>query len=242
MADGVLSPRERWLWIAAFVLIAALLVVTRFTSDDPDSALYASISGRLSQEPFARWLAPEWWGFWPEAGITGLFREHPAGVFLLPAALGRIGIPGEQAAYVVGVGAGLLSVVISGLLVGRIAGIREGRATLVLLQLMPVAFIFRIRANHEYPMLAALMVALLSLDGLHRSFWWALLLAIALTGALLVKGVFVVLVLAAVVLWILIDPTQRHVRGQLRRGGRAVPPRRDRGDEGRRPGAEADVR
>ena len=37
-----------------------------------------------------RWLAPEWWGFWPDAQMTGLFREHPAGVFLLPAALGPL--------------------------------------------------------------------------------------------------------------------------------------------------------
>lgn len=214
MPRGVLPAREALLWAAAFALIAAWLVAVRFTSDDPDSALYASISARLSREPVSRWLAPEWWGFWPEAAISGLFREHPAGVFLLPAALARLGIPGEQAAYIVGVAAGLLSVIAAGVLVGRLAGQRAGRATLVLIQLMPVAFIFRIRANHEYPMLLCLLVVLVALDNLRRSWWWVPAVAAAVTAALLVKGVFVVLVLAGAVLWIAIDPTGARVRGR----------------------------
>lgn len=214
MARGVLPAREALLWATAFVLIAAWLVAVRFTSDDPDSALYASISARLSHEPVSRWLAPEWWGFWPEAGMTGLFREHPAGIYLVPAALARLGIPGEQAAYIVGVAAGLLSVISAGLIVGRLAGRDAARATLVLIQVMPVAFIFRIRANHEYPMLLCLLVALLALDNLRRSRWWMLLVAAAVTSALLVKGVFVVLVLAGAVLWIAIDPTEARVRGR----------------------------
>ena len=82
-------------WTAAFVLVAALIVATHFSSTDPDSQLYASISGRLSEEPVSHWIAPEWWDFWPETHMTGLFREHPAGVFLVPVALSRLGIPGR---------------------------------------------------------------------------------------------------------------------------------------------------
>ena len=212
MAHGVLAARERLIWAVAFVCIAGLLIATRFTSDDPDSALYASISARLSQEPTHRWLAPEWWGFWPEVGMTGFFREHPAGVFLLPATLARLGMPGEQAAYVVGIGAGLLSVLWCGVLVGRLVNRDAGRAALVLLQLMPVAFIFRIRANHEYPMLACLLLLLLALDGVRRSTWWIAITSVALSMALVIKGVFVILVLAGAVLWIVIDPLNARAR------------------------------
>ena len=214
MARGVLSPREGLIWAAAFVLVAGLLVATRFTSDDPDSALHASISARLSQEPVHRWLAPEWWGFWAETGLTGFYHEHPAGIFLLPAALSRLGIPGEQAAYVVGIGAGLLALLWTGMLVGRIVDRDCGRATLVLLQLMPVAFIFRIRANHEYPMLACLLLLLLALDGMRRSAWWIAAAGLALSMALVIKGVFVILVLAAAALWIVLDPTNARTRGR----------------------------
>lgn len=202
---GVLTRREALLWLAAFVFVSLLLVLTGFESADPDSALYAGISDRLAQEPVSRWLAPEWWGFWPEAQMTGLFREHPAGVFLLPAALDRIGIPALQGAYIVGMGAGLASLLLLASLVSRHSSAADARAALVLLQLMPVAFIFRIRANHEYPLLVCLLVTLVGLDRVRESWRWLPVVAFGLTGALLVKGVFIVLVLAAAAIWILVQ-------------------------------------
>jgi hypothetical protein len=71
---------------------------------------------------------------------------------------------------------------------------------------MPVAFIFRIRANHEYPMLVCLLVAIVALEGLQRSWRWSGLLALALLAAMLIKGVFVAIVFAGAGLWVLIDP------------------------------------
>ena len=211
MRTRLFTPREGVLWVAAFLLISAILVATRFTSTDPDSALYASISGRLAQEPPARWIAPQWWGFWPETKMTGLFREHPSGVFLLPAAVGQLGIPGEQAAYIVGIGAGLASLLLLGILIECVTSAGEARSAIVLLQLMPVAFLFRLRANHEYPMLVALLVALVSVELVRRSGWWTLGVVTGCMYGLLVKGVFVVLVVLAVGLWIVINPTR--VRG-----------------------------
>ena len=84
---------------------------------------------------------------------------------------------------------------------------------------MPVAFIFRIRANHEYPMLVCLLVALVGVDGVRRS--WALGSVVAfagLTAALLVKGVFVVMVADRRGLWTLINPTRREDRSCGRSG------------------------
>src|SRR6476659_9463318 len=109
MSEALLSRRERVIWVAGFLLVAALIVVTRFESRDPDSSLHASIASRLAQEPMRRWVAPEWWGFWPDAHLTGLYVEHPAGIFVLPALLERAGLPGIQSAYIVGVGASLLA-------------------------------------------------------------------------------------------------------------------------------------
>lgn len=208
MRARLVSPREGVFWAVAFVLVAALIVLTHFSSTDPDSQLYASISGRLSEEPVSHWIAPEWWDFWPETHMTGLFREHPAGVFLVPVALSRLGIPGEQAAYIAGVGAGLASLLLIALLIGRLASVSDGRASLILLQLMPVAFLFRVRANHEYPMLVALLVTLVAVEGVRRSWWWIAGIALGLTLGLLVKGVFVVLVVLAAGLWILLNPTR----------------------------------
>jgi 4-amino-4-deoxy-L-arabinose transferase-like glycosyltransferase len=208
MPGPVLSARERAAWIGAFVLIAALIVFTRFTSSDPDSALYASISAKLSPQPMSRWVAPEWWGLWPGGGLTGFFREHPAGLFLLPAALGRLGLPAEQGAYIFGVGCGLAALLLTSWLVARLTSREDGRAVLVLLQVMPVAFIFRIRDNHEYPMFVCLLASLIGLVGVTRSWRWLALVALELSCGLLVKGVFVVLLLIAAGLWIAINPLQ----------------------------------
>ena len=206
----MLSRREVLVWAAFFVAVSALLVLTGFASDDPDSALYADISAKLAQLPASRWIAPEWWGFWDS---QGLFREHPAGIYLLPAALSRLGIPAIQAAYIVGIGAGLGSLLLIGWIVSRIGSPPEGRAMLVLLQFMPVAFLFRIRANHEYPMLFCLLAVLVGLDGVRRSslwwaVWWTVVVALAFTAALLVKGVFIALIFLAAGLWMLINPTR----------------------------------
>ena len=89
MRARLLSPREGGVLGRAFVLVAALLVLTAVHQQRSGLAALRAISGRLSEEPVSRWIAPEWWGFWPETHMTGLFREHPAGVFLVPVALGR---------------------------------------------------------------------------------------------------------------------------------------------------------
>ena len=206
MTGRFLTRKEVAAWAIFYVFVSVLLVATGFTSDDPDSALYANLSAKLAQGPITHWIAPQWWGYWDG---QGLFREHPAGVFLLPTALTLVGLPAVQASYVVGIGAGLLSILLIGWLVSRVTAPGDGRAALVLLQLMPVAFLFRIRANHEYPMLACLLLVLIGLDEVRRgSWWWTALIAIALTGALLVKGVFIALIFLAAGLWVLINPAQ----------------------------------
>lgn len=201
-----LTDRERALWALAFVIVAALLVATQFASDDPDSKLYAELSAQLAKGPVSHWIAPEWWGHWE---MDGLFREHPIGVFLLPTALGALGIPGVQAAYIVGIAAGVGSLLLIAALVARATSATSARTTLVLLQLMPVAFIFRIRANHEYPMLFCLLATLVGLDAVRESWRRIWIVPVALTAALLVKGVFVVIVLLAAALWILLNPLEQ---------------------------------
>ena len=82
MTLALVPRRDLVVWTACCLLVASLLVAVRFTSSDGDSDLYAGLSGRLALEPVSRWVAPEWWGFWPEAEMTGLFREHPAGALI----------------------------------------------------------------------------------------------------------------------------------------------------------------
>jgi 4-amino-4-deoxy-L-arabinose transferase-like glycosyltransferase len=186
----LLSRREIAIWTLCFAIVSVLLVVTRFASDDPDSALYAALSERLAAGPPSHWIAPQWWGHWD---MEGWFREHPIGVMALPTLLGAIGVPAVQAAYIVGIAAGLAALLLIASLVSRLTSRDDARIVLVLLQLMPMASIFRIRANHEYPMLVCLLVALVGFDAVRRSWRWWWIAPVALTAGLLVKGVFVAL-------------------------------------------------
>jgi hypothetical protein len=198
----LLPRRELAAWTVALLAVWALLPATGFTSRDPDSAFYAVMSARLANGPLAGVIAPEWGGLW---NGSGLWQEHPVGIYLLPITLATLGFPDAQAAYAVGIAMGLACL----LLLARLARAAEpsaGRSALVLLQLVPAAFVFRVRANQEYPMLLCLLVVLLALDGVRRSWAWSVVVAAALIAALLVKGVFVALVFLGAGVWVLVNP------------------------------------
>ena len=163
-------------------------------------------------------------GIRPEAKMTGLFREHPAGIFVLSVVLSLTGIPAAQAAYVIGIAAGLGSLLLIGGLIRRLTSDVEVGAALVLLQLMPVAFIFRVRANHEYPMLFCLLLALTGMAWIAERrplVYGVTAVAAGLVGGLFIKGIFVALIVVALVAWILLvstsDRSARKVCGRVHR-------------------------
>lgn len=187
-------------WTAAVVAAMALIAATGYTSRDPDSTVYAGIAARLSSEPLASWIAPDWWGHW---GFEGPFREHPVGILLLPAALGRLGYPPPQAAYAVNACFQALSLVLVGALAATVVPRREARALTWMLQLILIAFVFRIRANQEYAVLAGLLVAVYASERSRGQPAWAWLTAAAFAWVLLVKGIFGLMVPALCALWLL---------------------------------------
>ena len=77
-------------WTAALTLVAALLAAGDYRTSDPDSALHAAIVAQSYQRPLVEWIAPSWGGQW---GRVDLYREHPAGLLLLPSLLARTGYP-----------------------------------------------------------------------------------------------------------------------------------------------------
>ena len=198
----LVGRREPAVWAGALLVVWALIAATGFVSRDPDSAFYATMSARLAHSDASHVIAPEWGGLW---NGTGLWQEHPIGIYLAPIALAKAGYPDAQAAYAIGIAAGLACL----LLLARLARAAEpsaGRSALVLLQLVPAAFVFRVRANQEYPMLLCLLIALVALDGVRRSWGWSVGVAAAFTAALLVKGVFVAIVLLGAGAWVLMNP------------------------------------
>ena len=187
-------------WTGAVAVSVVLIALTQYTTRDPDSRLYAGIAARLSQQPVDRWIAPEWWGFW---GLDALYCEHPVGIFLAPAALGRLGFPAEQAAYAVNVLYQAASLALIVLIARVLVEPEEARALAWLLQLLPIAFVFRIRANHEYALLAGLLVAVYSTERARTRPIWTLGMMAGLCFVLLVKGVFALTVPVTCAIWLI---------------------------------------
>jgi hypothetical protein len=191
-------------WITVLSASATLLALTQYSSRDPDSTVYAGIAARLAQEPVHRWIAPEWWGLW---GAKGLFREHPVGIFVLPALLGRLGYPAAQAAYLVNGCFQAASLMLIASLAAAYASRRESRALAWMLQLLLIAFVFRIRANQEFAVLAGIALALYATERSRERVEWAVMTAFAFVWVLLVKGVFGLAVPVMCGVWLAIRGT-----------------------------------
>ena len=202
--------KQAALWCAAIVAAAALLVAAGYRSRDPDSALYAKLSASLAQEPLSRWIAPEWRGEWNQ---QGLFREHPVGILLLPALLIRSGFPPEQAAYVVNMIFQAAAIALIPAVAAFVMRGVEARSLAWLLQLIPLAFVYRIRGNQEHPLLVCFLAMLYATHRARTHPSWIALIAGAFCALVLIKGAFAVLALSAAALWIVIVPPPQDAKG-----------------------------
>lgn len=200
-----LASRGAWgegiAWLAALVAIAVLLAASRYESRDPDSSLHTAIAADLAREPCAQWIAPTWNGHW---GLQGPYREHPAGIFILPALVARLGYPAPQAAQAVNAVYQLLTLLVMTALARLFLTRRDARFLVTVLLLLPIAFIYRVRANQEQPLLMCLLAAFYGIERSRASLRWAALTAASLVGLFLVKGVFVVVAVAAMGGWLLV--------------------------------------
>lgn len=207
-ADGPTGGAGRgalagWCWGGVLTVAAVILAVTGFTSRDPDSTLYATMSARLSAMPLASWIAPEWDGLWRK---WGWFREHPIGIFVLPALVGRAGYPPEQAAFAVGALFSAMCLWLLKPVVTPLVRAHEADAVQWAALIFPVAFVYRVRANQEYPVLALMLAALYATERARYRPVWMVGTACAAAALVLVKGIFVVFLPAVCVLWLLLVP------------------------------------
>ena len=208
-------------WIAALAVVGVVLPLLSYGTRDADSRLYAEIAARMSAEPVSRWIAPVWPPGWYG---TGYFREHPVGAFLAPAALGAAGYPAAQAAYLANALWQIGSLLLLAALARRFASGQEARALLYLLQLIPLAFTYRVRANQEQLLLLLLLLALYATDRVRASGIWAPAVAGACVGLVLVKGMVGLVALPVCLLWLLARrgedaPPGSALRGALALGG-----------------------
>lgn len=208
--------RGRTAWLLVLALAWLTLPVVSYRARDPDSRLHAEIAARMSGAAARGWIAPE---FPPGWYMSGLYREHPAGIFLPAAALAAVGYPAAQAAYAMNVVYQLLGIVTLQRLVATLVPGLEARALGWLIQLLPIAFTFRVRANHEAALLLCLLAALYGAERSRREPRWAVLTAVGLVGLLLVKGLLAVFGPPLCTAWLL---ARRLTQGERKTPDRAA--------------------
>lgn len=191
-------------WVVVLLLAALVLGRLHYKTRDPDSVLYAQIGARLADVPAAQWIAPEWPPGWY---MRGLYREHPVGTFLLPALLARLGGSPEQAAYVVNAVYQILIILLLPRLAAVFVDARYARPLGFILQLLPIAFTYRIRANQEPALLLCLLAALYGLERARTRPAWGGLTVAALVALTLVKGVLALPAFALCAVWLLVRRT-----------------------------------
>jgi 4-amino-4-deoxy-L-arabinose transferase-like glycosyltransferase len=190
-------------WVVVLSVAWVALAIRGYGSRDPDSRLYAEITAQMAQAPAAGWIAP---AFPPGWFMTGPFREHPVGLFVPAALVAKLGYPAGQAAYAMNALYQAATLVLLPALAAALVSGSEARALGWVLQLLPIAFTYRIRANHEQALLLCLVLALLGTERSRRNPRFAALTAVGLVGLLLVKGVFAVFGPALCALWLLTAP------------------------------------
>ena len=195
--------KQAFLWSCALAIAASLLVATDYHSRDPDSSLYARLSGELAQQPPSRWIAPEWGGAWNQ---EGLFREHPVGILLPSVLLIRAGVPAGQAAYIVNMLYQAAVIALIPLVAAALVNGMEARSLAWLLQLLPVSFAYRIRGNQEHPLLMCFLALLFSTHRARTNPWWMLAMTASFSFLVLVKGAFAMFALVAAALWLVLVP------------------------------------
>jgi 4-amino-4-deoxy-L-arabinose transferase-like glycosyltransferase len=195
------SRAEALAWLLALAAAAVALAALGYEARDADSRLYAEIAARMAPLPVSQWIAPS---FPPGWYMSGLFREHPVGIHLLPALLARLGYPAPQAALAVNGLYVALSLVLLQRLAASVVKDTEARTVGFLAQLLPIAFTFRIRANHEAAVLLCMLLALVGVERARRRPLWGLVVVAGLVGLFLVKGVLAVMGFAACALWLVV--------------------------------------
>jgi 4-amino-4-deoxy-L-arabinose transferase-like glycosyltransferase len=182
-------------WCACAAALYAFPARARCRLRDPDSVLHESLVSSLARRQPSEWIAPTWPpGYWRQ----GVFFEHPACFFWLPALLERAGI--RRAALLANVLYVLASLQLLFRLTRRLAGRAAAWAAVGSYALSPLGVQQLLRANHEPALAAAFLGAFASLEGRPRPARCLLFVACAVL-ACAAKGALGLLVLPAALAW-----------------------------------------
>lgn len=177
-------------WFISFLLASYFLTLKNFRSESNDSNYYNELVVRYHNQDWKTVFTPKWgeniYGFDPSTYM----RDQLPGQTLMGIALTKMGVPATHALYILEMAFQILSI----FLFVQIAQYfwEQKKATILFysLLLIPMAFSYNIRANHESGIMFCSLLALYSGLKMGHSSKWIILAALASFGLLWIKGPF----------------------------------------------------
>jgi 4-amino-4-deoxy-L-arabinose transferase-like glycosyltransferase len=177
-------------WLFVFIIASILLSIGQFKSTSNDSNYYTDLVIRYHDKPLSVALTPKWgentWGF----NKTAYMQDQMPGQLMLGIALTKIGVPPTQALHILEMGLQILSVFILVQIVTYFTHSKIGLVLLYTLLLIPLAFSYNIRANHESGILFFSVLSLYAGLRLSSEFKWKLISVFSIFGLMWIKGPF----------------------------------------------------
>lgn len=195
--------RPAAIYALALVVLCAIVTIFPYEYFDSDSSCYSSISQKLASRPLGEWCAPQWWG---HGGNHGLFRDHPPGIFWLPALMVRLGVKGNIAALCANYIYLLLGLFFLFKLTSHWTNAAFGWGAVFGLVVTPIFLQYLIRANQEHPLNLAVLAGAYGLSRSGESWRYKGLYVLALVFAVFIKGIgALTLFFLGIVYWIIIS-------------------------------------
>lgn len=181
--------------ILTFGVMASAL---NYQTSDPDSQFYVFLTRQQALRDSSELMAPYWLGqqnIRPDEYV----RDHLIGQIALGYGFAQLGFPPETSLYVACALFSLLSYLLIHAILRHWLSSEDALLATLLTLILPISFLYRVRANHELPLLFFCLLVVwggLSIRSLAR---YTALVVLSTAGVFLVKGfVFVVIPMLAV--------------------------------------------
>lgn len=177
-------------WLGAFFIAAFVLSGTHFQSKSNDSKYYTNLVVRYHNQSWQKILTPTWgenfWGFNPDSYM----RDQFPGQLILGVAITKLGVPAEQALHVIEMLLQILSLFLLVKISCHFISYETASVLFYGFMLIPLAFSYTIRANHEVGIMFFSFIALYAGLNLSFSIYWLIPIVLSTVMLLLIKGPF----------------------------------------------------
>ena len=179
--------RDVLIWISVVTIFAIVLSKVDYRARENDSRLYTKFLQQISQRPFSKIVEVHWVKSHYMDRTSPYVRDHLIGQFIVPYAMVKLGIDASNALYlfntIIQIGWLYLLFYLVRLFTGS-----SHEDLLLWGMLLPPAWVYALRANHEQPLLFCTLLAIVAGVKLGDNWRWIGLVIVSVLWAFLIKG------------------------------------------------------